>query len=599
MKSSVIKQLLSGVVPILVVFGLGWAGWEYLNGTFQGPTGPGMNTLYPIWEAQPDWWTRWYPSVEGRPISYHLRFSDYSEEGRKARIERLATAKQATESFAPGNEGDQVDKAFAWEWLEAESIHQQFPFHRFELAASGGFPQSLDQFLIHTHSVQSEADVQNFMKRAETLPRLYREMEKRGLAQSSKGTLPAKQVLTKSARYFRELAATPIDSQPLYLGLARKLARLDDVEVNEYEALERLTTLSSLVTNELQPAWNQLAATLDSLESSTPVSVLGLPEGDAYYRQLLSTYSAIDTDFNTLFLFAEIQVANWEYQLSAYLDSMGLDEEMVAAQAEVWDLNDDEAKSDFLARIRKQIRDARPIAYGLTDTLPKDRLDLWPDFLQGVADYQYIPASIDRKRRTRIVLGMGPDNSWTEADRELMVYEQAIPGLHLLTHRQQTAGIRGNLRRTYGHPAIVAGWPAYASYLMDHDLLAFEGNAPLKVAYLQKQRLRAVMALLDLGIHYIKWTPEQAMAYFSQHTELTEAERSAHLWEVIEQPGQAVAAFSGFLFLLELRKEMATELGDTFYLNEYHNALLFEGPLSPTLLRSQMQKWSTPYRDQN
>ena len=86
--------------------------------------------------------------------------------------------------------------------------------------------------------------------------------------------------------------------------------------------------------------------------------------------------------------------------------------------------------------------------------------------------------------------------------------------------------------------------------------LGFYENDPFgNLGKLQAEMFRAVRLVVDLGIHYKKWTREEAIEYMISNTGMTTGEVVTEIERYIVMPGQACAYKIGMMKILELREK--------------------------------------------
>jgi uncharacterized protein (DUF885 family) len=95
---------------------------------------------------------------------------------------------------------------------------------------------------------------------------------------------------------------------------------------------------------------------------------------------------------------------------------------------------------------------------------------------------------------------------------------------------------------------------------------------------------RAVRLVVDTGIHYKKWTREEAIDYMVLNTGMTTSEVATEIERYIVMPGQACAYKIGMLKILELREIAKKKLGNQFDLKEFHNVVLKNGAIPLDIL---------------
>ena len=103
--------------------------------------------------------------------------------------------------------------------------------------------------------------------------------------------------------------------------------------------------------------------------------------------------------------------------------------------------------------------------------------------------------------------------------------------------------------------------------------------------------MRASRLVVDTGMHYKRWTREQAITYMMDHTGHSEGEATGEIERYIVNPGQALAYKVGMLKILALRENAKKNLGDKFDLKQFHNEVLRHGALPLTLLEGVINDW--------
>jgi len=127
----------------------------------------------------------------------------------------------------------------------------------------------------------------------------------------------------------------------------------------------------------------------------------------------------------------------------------------------------------------------------------------------------------------------------------------------------------------------VEGWALYA----EAEMKPYEPLEGQLIA-LQHRLLRAARALLDPGLQLGEISRDEAFrvlegdVVLSHAMALQEVERYT-FWA----PGQAPSYFCGYQHLMELRTDVERQLGERFDRRAYHDFLLAQGLLPPSLLR--------------
>jgi hypothetical protein len=127
----------------------------------------------------------------------------------------------------------------------------------------------------------------------------------------------------------------------------------------------------------------------------------------------------------------------------------------------------------------------------------------------------------------------------------------------------------------------VEGWALYAEAEVK-PYLPLDGQ----LAALQSRLARAARALLDPGLQSGQITREEATRILREDVGLSEGMALQEVQRyTFRSPGQATAYFCGYTRLMELRQETERTLGPKFDRKTYHDFLLAQGLLPPSLLR--------------
>ncbi|MFJ9690644.1 DUF885 domain-containing protein [Kitasatospora sp. NPDC101183] len=171
-------------------------------------------------------------------------------------------------------------------------------------------------------------------------------------------------------------------------------------------------------------------------------------------------------------------------------------------------------------------------------------------------------------------------------------YHEAVPGHHLQTARWTACSDRlSSYQITLGAvSADKEGWALYAERLMDE--LGFLTDPARRLGYLDKQMLRVIRVIVDLGMHLElaipadsgfhpgeRWTPDLATAFMAAHHGSGPARRAGEIDRYLGWPGQAIGYKLGERAWLRGREAARHRLGPAFDLRTWHTAALSQGSL--------------------
>ncbi|WP_035799213.1 DUF885 domain-containing protein [Kitasatospora mediocidica] len=169
-------------------------------------------------------------------------------------------------------------------------------------------------------------------------------------------------------------------------------------------------------------------------------------------------------------------------------------------------------------------------------------------------------------------------------------YHEGVPGHHLqLAQWNVVADRLSRYQVTLGKiSANVEGWALYAERLMDE--LGFLTDPANRLGYLDKQMLRIIRVIIDIGMHLglaipadsgfhpgERWTPELATAFMAAYHGSPAKRRSSEIDRYLGRPGQAIGYKLGERAWLQGRAAAERRLGGAFDLKAWHMKALSQG----------------------
>ncbi len=142
----------------------------------------------------------------------------------------------------------------------------------------------------------------------------------------------------------------------------------------------------------------------------------------------------------------------------------------------------------------------------------------------------------------------------------------------------------------------VEGWGLYSEWFM---LPYMPDDA--KLISLDYRLLRAARAFLDPELQQGKITPEQAMQVLQRDVVCSPAFATEEVERfTFRAPGQAPSYFDGYTRLLEIRQSAEKALGPKFNVQRFHDFILSQGLLPPSVLRKAvMEDFVKPFTASN
>ena len=170
---------------------------------------------------------------------------------------------------------------------------------------------------------------------------------------------------------------------------------------------------------------------------------------------------------------------------------------------------------------------------------------------------------------------------------EALAYHEGIPGHHMqLAISQELKGIP-KFRKFGGYTAYIEGWGLYSEFLPKE--LGFYSDPYSDFGRLAMELWRSCRLVVDTGIHFKGWTREEGIKYYSQNTPNDMMDCVKMVERHIVMPGQATAYKVGMNHILNLRKASEKKLGSNFDIRQFHEAILYNGPVPLSVLDKQVK----------
>src|SRR5262245_52192294 len=172
---------------------------------------------------------------------------------------------------------------------------------------------------------------------------------------------------------------------------------------------------------------------------------------------------------------------------------------------------------------------------------------------------------------------------------ESTAYHEGVPGHHLQISIAQELPALPKYRQQLHFTAYTEGWALYSERLGKE--VGFYTNPYNDYGRLNDEMLRAIRLVVDTGLHSKKWTRDQVVQFFRDHSAIAEVEIQSETDRYIVWPGQALAYKIGQLKILELREKAQKALGPKFDIRAFHDEVLGAGALPMGLLEKRIEDW--------
>ncbi len=319
-----------------------------------------------------------------------------------------------------------------------------------------------------------------------------------------------------------------------------------------------------------------------------------IPGGREYYRNRIAHYTTIGMTPEEVFATGEQEVARIKAEMESVMRQAGF----TGTLAEFFNFLRTDTR--FYAKTPRQLLqeasywskkiDGRLPAY--FDPLPRLSYGVEPVPEAIAPNYtggRYSPGSAANHRAGNYWV-----NTYKLESRPLYVLpaltlHEAVPGHHLQMSLAEEQGGGPAFRRSYYISAFGEGWALYAEYL-GKEMGIYE--TPYEdFGRLTYEMWRACRLVIDVGIHYMGWSQQQALDYLSSNAALSLHECQTEVERYIGWPGQAVSYKIGEITIRKLRKKAEAALGRNFNIRDFHRVILENGSVPLFILEQEVEKY--------
>jgi len=208
---------------------------------------------------------------------------------------------------------------------------------------------------------------------------------------------------------------------------------------------------------------------------------------------------------------------------------------------------------------------------------------------QGSAAAYYQPPSFDGSRPGVFFANLRHVEEHPRFGLRTLAYHEATPGHHFQIALQMELTGVPTFRRIVPFTAYAEGWALYAEQLAWEA--GFQDDPYDNLGRLQAEKWRGVRLVVDTGMHYKRWSREQAIEYMFEKTGMPLSDVTEEIERYLVWPGQALAYKVGMIKMLELRELARDRLGEDFDIREFHNVVLLNGAMPLDILERVVQDW--------
>jgi uncharacterized protein (DUF885 family) len=437
----------------------------------------------------------------------------------------------------------------------------------------------------------SVKDYDDYITRLTKVPAAFSQIMTNMQLGADEGRTPPRYLMEKVLVQTQTLANLKAEETPFALPL-KKFPK----SVNAAEQKRISTEMLQAISANVLPSYKRFAGFLKAEyvpKSRQEPGVSAIPDGDAYYAFRIHQSTTLNKTAAEIHQIGLEEVKRDEAEMLAIVKNQGFADIKSFRVALAANPKEHAASPDALIDAYKgYIAGMKPKLPELFGRLPKAPLEVVPvpTYMEkDQAAAYYDNGTPDGSRPGRVYV-----NTYNFAERSLapveaVAYHEGLPGHHLqISIAQELTGLP-EFRKYQDYTAFTEGWGMYSERL-GKDVGLYKDPFS-DYGRLENDMWRAIRLVVDTGVHSQRWTRQQMVDYFREHSAIDETNIQAEVDRYIAWPGQALGYKMGQLKILELREKAKAALGPKFDIKVFHDEVLDSGALPLDVLEQRVDAW--------
>ena len=477
---------------------------------------------------------------------------------------------------------------------------ENFRYHSYPFNQIGGNHLGLVEFMTDTHPVRNLREASDYIKRVEKFDESLNANLIWLEEQKKLGIFAPKYVFDHVITQLKELIAYEDSDNPLMQVFARKVDALD---IDEQKSEELKTALSAVIASDVKSGFKSILGFFESNYEYANINhgVWSLPNGDAFYEARLRSYTTTDYSAEEIHQIGLSEVDRIGARMKEIFLQLGYQVNKPVGEM-MNDLNENPdflypdtpdrkeiVVADYNQMVKEAEEDVRP--YFARFPVSPVEVRAIPEYSEQTAAGGYYQApALDGSRPGVFYANLYDIKQTPTFGMRTLTFHEAVPGHHFqIALNQENEDLTLYRKMGYRTSAFTEGWALYSEQLAVE--VGMTKNLYDELGVLQSEMFRANRLVVDTGMHYKRWTREEAMAYMKKTTGMSDTEVRVEIERYIVWPGQATSYKMGMLKILELRKKAKNALGEKFDIKKFHTIVLDQGIVPLFILEDITDQW--------
>ncbi len=526
--------------------------------------------------------------------SHNRKWTDSSPEKEMELADKAKRQLETLRSYdISGLSGDNKIFYKALEWdLELAANREKFIYHYYPVNQLFGVQNHIPSFLVTSHVVEDEEGAEAYISRLKGISQKIDEVLRGLEVRESNGVVPPDFILKRVLEELESFRVNNPEENIIYSSFAKKLEKAKDISSEDKTIY--LAEAKKAIRELVYPAYGRLQLFLEKQKKTADnkAGVWKLPNGGEFYAHVLKYHTTTSLSPEEVHQIGLSEVTRIQAEMKSIFESSGIRGTSIPTvmkelreKPEFQFPNVPESKDTVINAYKSILEDSIIKSKPLFPDWPKAKVEVEriPEFKQaGAPGAYYEEASLDGKRPGVFYANLRDIKEIPKFGMNTLTYHETIPGHHLqIAWSQELTSAPRKLRTTH-FTAFVEGWALYAERLAkDYQ---YYSDPYIDLGRLQAELFRAVRLVVDTGIHYKKWSRDEAITYMSGNTGMAPKEVASEIERYIVYPGQACSYKIGMMSFLKMREEWKSAKGNSFDIKEYHGFVLGKGSLPLEIL---------------
>jgi uncharacterized protein (DUF885 family) len=520
------------------------------------------------------------------------QLSDISDEAAHARIARAKDGLAELKRFDRTRLTPEQKISAEMMEYQLKDIVAEEPYlkYSFPLNQFGGVQVRLPSLMTDIHPMKTERDAENYLARLSAAGGKINQAMGIMQDRAKQGIRLPGFISVETVAQMKRFTEPEPASNILVASFAERLSKIGTIDPAKKAAMT--ASAEKIVRDSIYPAYRGAMDGLATVnaKATEDAGLWRLPHGAEAYAFALHRYTTTEMTAGEIHQKGLDEVSRIEKEMDGLFRKIGYADGSIVQRFEK--LQADYSYPDapnvrelVLADYAKILKENNERSLEAFDRRPKANciVQRIPAFQEAnaAANYSGPPKDGSRPGIVRIPL-VGP--KFPKPGMRTLAAHEGIPGHHFQIASQVEMTTLPAFRRQnpFGSmSAFTEGWGLYAERLAS-ELGWYKDDVPSDLGRLNGELFRAKRLVVDRGIHSMKWTREQSIAYGIRKSEVD---------RYVMMPGQACSYKIGQLKILELREEAKKAMGAKFSLKAYHNVVLGNGSIPLTLLARVVGDW--------